>query len=111
MGKIFLGTAWEPAGCLDADGQVHSHQNMAGAGDLGYVSDRGEVFGRGGSMQQLAHVGIDGVVYRGRSANEFMGRVAPDGRVYDSQYGGTVVGHVEAPHINWSGAALLALIR
>lgn len=111
MGRIYLTNGFQVAGFLDAEGQVYPRENMAGNGGLGSVSDRGAVFAIGGAGRQLAHVDGNGVVYRGNSANEAIGRVEPDGKVYDAQFGGTLVGRVEAPHIQRSGAALLALIR
>ena len=110
MGRIYSGSGYQVAGFLDVDRQVHSRENVVGPGDLGWVSDRGAVFGTGG-VQQLAHVESNGVVYQGNSANLAIGRVESDGKVYDAEFGGVLVGRVEPPHIHWSGAALLALIR
>lgn len=71
----------------------------------------------------------NGVVYDSEFGGNALGRVDSDGRIYDSEYGGNQIGLVdgsgsiqegfggqtiataEAPHVQWSAAAYLLLLR
>jgi len=62
----------------------------------------------------VGEVTSDGTVYSGSGflSRSIVGEVKNDGTVYaGTGFGKTIVGKVDAPHILFSGAALLLLLR
>ena len=64
--------------------------------------------------QELADIGLSRSAVDSALAHAIgnmpIGKVDPDGTIHDST-GFNAIGRVEAPHIQWTGAAYLLLIR
>lgn len=94
-------------GMLDEQGLIHKEQ--WGGSPMGRVDQDGAVYDDPYGGQKLGHVDGQGQIFR-EGDYQALGSVAPDGTIKDKD-GYTTLGRAEAPHVQWSAAAFLLLLR
>jgi hypothetical protein len=94
-------------GLVDEQGLIHKDQ--WGGTALGRVDQDGVVYDDPYGGQRLGHVDNQGQVFR-EGDYQPLGTVGADGTIKDKD-GYTTLGRAEAPHVQWSGAAFLLLLR
>lgn len=114
MGNIYDSPTWgSVVGRIDDDGLVYDGVGMF-AKCIGCVSSDGQVYDDIGIFgSRVGRFKSNGEVYNesGLFGGTMVGKVAPNGKVYDAAVFSTCVGRSEHPHIFGGGAALLLLIR
>lgn len=106
MGDIFAGSSFSPIGQVDADGKIRQSQFGPVLGRV----ENGVVHSSEWGHSPVGRIDNDGTVHGSEYGHQPVGRVDDSGQVFE-QNGYQPIARVEAPHMQWSGAAYLLLLR